>query len=84
MQNTFEHLLGLPTETALTLLTAVGITDVSVVPTKAPERKKPSKMDEMRSDDGYASTRVVAVWDDGRTLVVSRFLTATPPNTILK
>ena len=27
---------------------------------------------------GYASTRVVAVEDDGRTLIVSRFLTGMP------
>lgn len=82
MQQTFEHLLGLPTAAALGILHMSGITDVSVVPTAAPPRKNPSPQDAMRSDEGedqgYASTRVVAVADDGRTLIVSRFLTGAP------
>ena len=79
MQLTFEHLLGLPASAAVAILNASGIMDVEVVPTAAPPRKY---TDEHRSEageqEGYASTRVVAVADDGRKLIVSRFLTATP------
>lgn len=80
MQQTFEHLLGLPTTTALALLASYGITDISVMPTVAPIRK--SGADPMRNDEGealgYASTRVIAVKDDGHTLIVSRFLVGSP------
>ena len=79
MQLTFEHLLGLPASAAVAILNASGIMDVEVVPTAAPPRKY---ADERRSDageaEGYASTRVVAVADDGRKLIVSRFLTGAP------
>ena len=82
MQQTFEHLLGLPTQTALAILKAAGILTVEVVPTAAPPRKNPTPADALRSEqgeaEGYASTRVVAVKDEGRTLVVSRFLTGDP------
>ena len=82
MQQTFEHLLGLKAETALSLLKASGILDVQIVPTAAPPRKHPSPGDALRSpageSEGFASTRVVAVQDEGRTLVVSRFLTGDP------
>ena len=82
MQQTFEHLLGLPAAAAIALLAACGITDVEVVPTAAPPRKNPSPEDARRSAPGeragYASTRVVAVEDDGRRLIVSRFLTGEP------
>lgn len=82
MQQTFEHLLGLPAQTALAILASYGIRDVDVVPTAAPPRRQPSPEDELRSDEGerqgYASTRVVAVEDDGRKLIVSRFLTGDP------
>ena len=82
MQQTFEHLLGLTTETALTLLTSMGILNVQVIPTAAPPRRSPGQQDELRSDageaQGYASTRVVAVQEDGRRLIVSRFLTNEP------
>ena len=82
MQQTFEHLLGLPTQTALALLTAAGIHEVQVVPTAAPPRRNPGPQDAQRSDkgeeEGYASTRVVSVRDDGHTLIVSRFLVDSP------
>jgi len=82
MGQTFEHLLGLTTETALALLTAAGIIHVEVVPTAAPPRRNPGAQDELRSDageaQGYASTRVVAVREDGHRLIVSRFLTNEP------
>ena len=82
MQLTFEHLLGLPTSTALALLSASGITQVEVVPTAAPARRVPLPEDALRTDQGealgYASTRVVAVEEDGRRLIVSRFLTGDP------
>ena len=82
MQQTFEHLLGLPATAALAILAASGITNVDVVQTAAPPRRNPSPEDALRSDEGeaqgYASTRVVAVQDDGRTLIVSRFLTGDP------
>ena len=79
MQQTFEHLLGLPAEAALAILTSSGITDVEVVLTAAPPRRVPLPEDALRTSEGerqgYASTRVVAVEDDGRKLIVSRFLT---------
>jgi len=82
MSQAFEHLLGLTTETALALLTAAGILHVQVVPTAAPPRRSPGPQDELRSHageaQGYASTRVVAVREDGRKLIVSRFLTNEP------
>ncbi|NLO86738.1 MAG: hypothetical protein GX096_15125 [Clostridiales bacterium] len=82
MQHTFEHLLGLPTQTALSLLAVNKIFDVDVVLTAAPPRKNPSPQDQLRSDEGevngYASTRVVAVQNDGRKLIVSRFLVGEP------
>ncbi len=82
MQQTFEYLLGLPTQTALALLTAAGIRDVDVIPTAAPPRKQPSPRDALRSEagerEGYASTRVVAVQEEGRRLIVSRFLVDSP------
>lgn len=82
MQQTFEHLLGLPAESALAILRASGITDVQVKATAAPPRRTPSPEDALRTPEGeaqgYASTRVVAVEDDGRTLIVSRFLTGMP------
>ncbi len=82
MQQTFEHLLGLPAQAALAILHASGIVNVDVVPTAAPPRKKPYPEDALRSPEGekqgYASTRVVAVEDDGRRLIVSRFLTGDP------
>lgn len=82
MQQTFEHLLGLNAETALALLRASGIVGVQVVPTAAPPRKNPSAMDALRSPEGeaqgFASTRVVAVHDEGHTLIVSRFITGDP------
>ena len=82
MQQTFEHLLGLPAAAALAILTSCGIRNVDVVLTSAPPRRQPSAEDALRSDEGekqgYASTRVVAVEDDGRRLIVSRFLTGDP------
>lgn len=82
MQQTFEHLLGLPTAAALAILHASGITDVAVVATAALPRRAPSPADALRTPQGeargYASTRVIAVQDDGRTLIVSRFLTGDP------
>lgn len=82
MQQTFEHLLGLPTAAALGILTAAGIVNARVVPTAAPPRKNPSPEDALRSpegeEQGYASTRVVAVHDEGRTLYVARFLMGGP------
>ena len=82
MQQTFEHLLGLPASAALAILKASGISSVDVVPTAAPARRNPSPEDALRTDEGersgYASTRVVAVEDDGRRLIVSRFLTGDP------
>ena len=82
MQQTFEHLLGLPAAAALAILASYGIRDVDVVLTSAPPRRQPSPEDALRSDEGeqmgYASTRVVEVRDDGRTLIVSRFLTGDP------
>ena len=82
MQATFEHLLGLPATAAIAILASYGIMDVEVVATAAPQRKNPSPEDALRSDEGersgYASTRVVEVKDDGRKLIVSRFLTGDP------
>ncbi len=82
MQQTFEHLLGLPTPAALGILASAGITGVQVVLTAAPPRKNPAPEDLLRSPEGeaqgYASTRVVAVHDDGHTLYVARFLTGGP------
>lgn len=82
MQQTFEYLLGLPTSAAIAILAASGITGVEVQPTAAPPRKTPSAEDALRSDagerEGYASSRVVGVEDDGRRLIVSRFLTGWP------
>lgn len=79
MRLTFEHLLGLPAEAALAVLHASGIMDVEVVPTAAPPRRHSVPEDQYRTEEGeaagYASTRVVAVEDDGRRLIVSRFLT---------
>ena len=79
MRLTFEHLLGLPAEAALAILHASGILDVEVVPTAAPPRRHPVPEDQYRTEEGeaagYASTRVVAVEEDGRRLIVSRFLT---------
>ena len=82
MQQTFEHLLGLPAQAALAILASAGIVNVDVVLTAAPPRRNPAPEDALRSDagerSGYASTRVVAVEDDGRKLIVSRFLTGDP------
>ncbi len=82
MQQTFEHLLGLPASAALGILASYGITAVEVVPTSAPARRNPSPEDALRTEEGeqrgYASTRVVAVEDDGHRLIVSRFLTGDP------
>ena len=82
MQQTFEHLLGLPATAAIAVLASHGILNVEVVPTAAPARRSPSPEDALRSDEGerqgYASTRVVAVENDGRRLIVSRFLTGDP------
>ncbi len=82
MQQTFEHLLGLPAPAALAILRSCGISEVEVVPTSAPPRRQTAPEDALRSErgerDGYASTRVVAVQDDGRRLIVSRFLTGAP------
>ena len=82
MQQTFEHLLGLPATAAIAVLASHGILNVEVVPTAAPPRRSPSPEDVLRSDEGerqgYASTRVVAVENDGRRLIVSRFLTGDP------
>ena len=78
MRQTFEHLLGLPTQAALAILAASGIMGVDVVPTAAPPKRQPGPDELLRSDEGeakgYASTRVVAVEEDGRRLIVSRFL----------
>ena len=80
MQQTFDHLLGLPTSVALALLKAAGILDVQVVLTAAPQRKNPTEADALRNasaeQPGYVSTRVISVQDDGRKLIVSRFLIA--------
>ena len=82
MQLTFEHLLGLPASAAVAILASYGIVNVDVVETAAPARQKPSPEDALRTEEGersgYASTRVVAVEDDGRKLIVSRFLTGDP------
>ena len=84
MQQTFEHLLGLPASAALAVLAAFGIVNVDVVLTAAPQRRTPAPEDALRTEagerSGYASTRVVAVEDDGRRLIVSRFLTGAPKN----
>ncbi len=82
MQQTFEHLLGLPSAAAVSILASYGILNVEIVPTAAPPRRSPSPEDALRTDEGermgYASTRVVAVENDGRRLIVSRFLTGDP------
>ncbi len=82
MRQAFEHLLGLPAQTALAILRSCGIEDVEVVPTAAPPRRQPAPEDALRTPQGeaggYASTRVVAVENDGRRLIVSRFLTGDP------
>ena len=79
MRRTFDHLLGLPTAAALGVLAASGIVDVEVVPTAAPPRQKPYPEDAYRTpegeEQGYASTRVIRVEEDGRRLIVARFLT---------
>ena len=79
MRRTFDNLLGLPTPAALAVLAASGITNVDVVPTAAPPRQKSYPEDAFRTPqgeaEGYASTRVIAVEEDGRRLIVSRFLT---------
>ena len=78
MQHTFAHVLGLPTSAALAILSESGITEVSVQTTQAPAHHKPSQKEQLRSQEGerlgYAQTRVVAVKDEGKTLIVSRFL----------
>ena len=83
MQQTFEHLLGLPAQAALAILASSGITGVEVVPTQAPPKRNPGPDELLRSDagesQGYASTRVVAVEEDGRRLIVSRFLVGLRP-----
>ena len=83
MQQTFEHLLGLPAESALAILRASGITGVQVKATAAPPRRASSPADALRTPEGeaqgYASTRVVAVEDDGRTLIVSRLFNGHAP-----
>ncbi|MBR2924213.1 MAG: hypothetical protein IKC28_04195 [Clostridia bacterium] len=88
MQQTFEHLLGLPTQAALAILASSGITGVDVVPTAAPPKRQPGPDELLRSDagemQGYASTRVVAVEEDGRRLIVSRFLVAVRTDTTPK
>lgn len=81
MQQTFEHLLGLPAAAAVAILAASGITNVEVVPTAAPPRRHAGRGEAERAGargEGYGSTRVVAVEDDGRKLIVSRFLTGEP------
>lgn len=82
MQQTFEHLLGLPSAAAVSILASYGILNVEIVPTAAPPRRSPSPEDALRTGEGermgYASTRVVAVENDGRRLIVSRFLTGDP------
>lgn len=82
MQSTFEYLLGLPAETALTLLRANGICDTEVVLTSAPvHRETPESRlrdDPEAEKNGYVSTRVVSVRDDGRKLYVARFLVGDP------
>ena len=84
MRLTFEHLLGLPTETALAILHSSGIADVEVVPTAAPPRRNPFPEEAFRTPEGesrgYASTRVVSVEEDGRRLIVSRFLVGLRPD----
>ena len=84
MRLTFEHLLGLPAEAALAVLHASGIMDVEVVPTAAPPRRHPVSEDQYRTEEGeaagYASTRVVAVEEDGRRLIVSRFFSSCQTN----
>lgn len=79
MRRTFDHLLGLPTPAALGVLASCGILDVEVVPTAAPPRQKPYPEDAFRTpegeEQGYASTRVIRVEEDGRRLIVARFLT---------
>ena len=42
MQQTFEHLLGLPAESALAILRAGGITDAQVKGHVAPPRRAPA------------------------------------------
>ena len=44
MQQTFEHLLGLPAPAALAILAASGITGVEVVPTAAPPKRNPGEV----------------------------------------
>ena len=71
---TFDHLLGLSVESALAILKSYGITDVETAMTAAPRRAAQPPDAEAE----YASLRVVAVRDDGRTLIVSRFRTGDP------
>lgn len=82
MQNMYHRLLGLPADIAVSELAFSGITDVQVVFTSAPPRKNPSSDDELRSNsgelNGCASTRVIAVQNDGHKLIVSRFLAGDP------
>ncbi len=71
---TFEHLLGLTVDSALAILKSYGVVDVETAMTAAPKRET----EPAGADDAYASLRVVAVRDDGRTLIVSRFRTGDP------
>ncbi|MDD3411916.1 MAG: hypothetical protein PHY12_14015 [Eubacteriales bacterium] len=79
MQQTFEHLLGLTAESALAILKGYGISDVRVTPTAAPPRRAPrSAPADAPDEEDFTSLRVVAVHEDGRELIVSRFHTGDP------
>ena len=76
----YDHLLGLPLQTALDQLHSDGITQIRVEYTSAPPRR--GQPDESRTAEaeleGLCSTRVISIRDDGHVLIVSRFITGTP------
>ena len=75
MRQTFDHLLGLSLEDALTLLRSYGLSEPEVLWTSAPPPKQPRAE---TPQDAARSVRVISVLDDGARLIVSRFQTADP------
>ena len=78
MINDFETILGLSLSEALQILEKNGIVP-QIIYTQAPPRRVNIENDnELNNRENNTETRVIAVRDLGKTLIVSRFFTEIP------
>ena len=78
MINDFETILGLSLSEALQILEKNGIVPQVIYTQAPPQRVNIENDNELNNRENNTETRVIAVRDLGKTLIVSRFFTEIP------